>query len=68
MLALGERIADELGRGALDQVLIKGDNGLVLMMAVSDQAVLTVLAGEDAKLGLALLDMRRAADALRELA
>ena len=67
MLALGERIAQELGRGALDQVIIRGDNGYVLMTAVNDNAVLTVLVGQDAKLGLALLDMQRTAAGLREL-
>ena len=67
MLALGERIAQELGRGALDQVFIKGDTGYVLMTAVNNNAVLTVLVGEEAKLGLALLDMQRTAEALREL-
>ena len=67
MLALGERIAQELGRGALDQVFIKGKNGYVLMSAVNDNAVLTVLVGQEAKLGLALLDLRRAAKALRNL-
>ncbi len=66
MLALGERIAQELGRGALDQVFIKGDNGYVLMMAVNESAVLTGLVGAEAKLGLALLDMQRTAAGLRE--
>ena len=67
MLALGDRIAQELGRGALDQVFIKGDNGYVLMTTVNDNAVLTVLVGEEARLGLALLDTRQAAEALRDL-
>lgn len=67
MLALGERIAYELERGALEHIFIKGDNGYVLMMAVNESAVLTVLADEKAKLGLALLDLRRAAKELREL-
>ena len=67
MLALGERIAQELGRGALDQVFIKGDNGYVLMTAVNDNAVLTVVVGEEARLGLALLDTRRTAADLRAL-
>ena len=35
MLALGERIAAELGRGELDQVYIKGDSGYVLLMSVT---------------------------------
>lgn len=67
MLSLGERIASELGRGTLDQVYIKGENGYVVLMAVGEEAVLTALAREKAKLGLILLDMRRAAEDLAKL-
>jgi len=62
MLSLGDRIASELGRGALEQVYIKGDQGYVVLMAVGEEAVLTALAREGAKLGLIFLDMRRAAE------
>src|SRR5512142_1558438 len=61
MLSLGERIATELGRGELDQVYIRGNNGYVFLMSAGQEAVLTVLARKDAKLGLVFLDMRRAA-------
>ncbi|HZQ09586.1 MAG TPA: roadblock/LC7 domain-containing protein [Anaerolineae bacterium] len=61
MLSLGERIASELGRGGLDQVYVRGDNGYVLLNAVGEDAVLTVLARRDAKLGLVFLDTKRAA-------
>jgi len=67
MLSLGERIASELGRGSLNQVYIKGENGYVILMSVGEEAVLTVLAREQAKLGLLLLDMRRATETLEEL-
>jgi len=67
MLSLGERIASELGRGSLEQVYIKGSNGYVFLMSVADDAVLTALARKHAKLGLLLLDMCRAADALAKL-
>jgi predicted regulator of Ras-like GTPase activity (Roadblock/LC7/MglB family) len=67
MLSLGERIASELGRGSLEQVYIKGSTGYVLLMSVADDAVLTGLARENAKLGLLLLDMCRAAEALSKL-
>ena len=67
MLSLGERIAGELGRGMLDQVYIRGDNGYVILMSVGEEAVLTSLARQDAKLGLVFLDMRRAAADLTRL-
>src|SRR5438552_2700316 len=52
MLSLGERISNELGRGALDQVYIRGAEGYVFLMAAGEEAVLTVLARREAKLGL----------------
>lgn len=67
MLSLGERIASELGRGILDQVYIRGESGFVILMAIGTEAVLTVLAREQAKLGLLFLDMRRAADDLTQM-
>lgn len=67
MLSLGERIANELRRGELDQVYIRGDDGLVVLMAVGEEAVLTTLVREGARLGLILLDMRRTADDLERL-
>jgi predicted regulator of Ras-like GTPase activity (Roadblock/LC7/MglB family) len=67
MLSLGERIASELGRGILEQVYIRGELGYVLLMAVGDEAVLTVMARKEAKLGLILLDMKRAVEDLNQL-
>ena len=67
MLSLGERIASELGRGSLEQVFIKGEKGYVVLMSVGQDAVLTALAREPAKLGLIFLDMRRTAEDLVKL-
>ncbi len=67
MLSLGERIATELGRGNLDQVYIRGKNGFVILTSVGKEAVLTVLARPQAKLGLLFMDMRRTAEDLTEL-
>jgi predicted regulator of Ras-like GTPase activity (Roadblock/LC7/MglB family) len=67
MLSLGERIASELGRGSLDQVYIRGNDGYVILMSVGVEAVLTALARADAKLGLIFLDMKRATSDLAKL-
>lgn len=67
MLSLGERISSELGRGNLEQVYIRGGNGFVILTAVGEEAVLTALAREQAKLGLVFLEMRRAAEDLTHL-
>ncbi len=67
MLSLGERIASELTRGELEQVNVKGNNGYVILTSVGEEAVLTVMARKDAKLGLILLDVNRAVDALEQI-
>jgi hypothetical protein len=61
MLSLGERISSELQRGSLEEVYIRGDQGMVLLTAVGKDAVLTALSRDEAKLGLIFLEMRRAA-------
>jgi uncharacterized protein len=67
MLSLGERIATELGRGSLEQVYIRGDNGYVFLTSVGEDAVMTVLARKEAKLGLIFLDMKRVAEDLEQI-
>jgi predicted regulator of Ras-like GTPase activity (Roadblock/LC7/MglB family) len=67
MLSLGERIAGELGRGTLNEVYIRGEDGFVVLTSVGEEAVLTALARKDAKLGLIFLEMRRAAEDLDRL-
>lgn len=64
MLSLGEQISKEMGRGSLEQVHIKGDNGYVVLISVGEKAVLTALVNQQAKLGMIFLDMRRTADDL----
>ncbi|HGX92008.1 MAG TPA: hypothetical protein ENK35_01690 [Candidatus Tenderia sp.] len=67
MLSLGDRTAQELARGSLEQVLIKGDNGYVLMTHAGKEAVLSVLAKPSARLGLIFLDVKRAAEAISKV-
>jgi len=67
MLSLGERIAGELSRGLLDQVYVRGDQGYVLLASVGEDAVLTVLAHEGAKLGLVFMMIRRTVGALERI-
>jgi predicted regulator of Ras-like GTPase activity (Roadblock/LC7/MglB family) len=67
MLTLGEKAAMELGKGALEQVIIKGDNGWLLAIQAGMNACLTVSTTDQAKLGLVFLDMKRAAERVAEM-
>jgi predicted regulator of Ras-like GTPase activity (Roadblock/LC7/MglB family) len=61
LLAMGERTSRELSRGDLEQVYVRGKEGLVILMGAGTDGVLAALCRRNAKLGLIFLDMARAA-------
>lgn len=67
MLSLGDRTAKELARGELEQVLVKGNKGYVLLTYAGAEAVLTVLCKSNARLGLIFLDVKRAAESISKI-
>ena len=67
LLSLGARAGIELGLGAPEQVLIRGENGYAVLRTASSGTVLLVLATSHAKLGLVLLDMQRAIREINKL-
>ncbi|WP_026311345.1 roadblock/LC7 domain-containing protein [Parafrankia elaeagni] len=66
MLSLGTQASMELNRGALDQILIRGQRGHVLLTRAGPETVLVVITRPDAQLGATFLDVRRGAEALSE--
>ena len=66
LLSLGERAADGLGRGGLNQVYIEGDTGTVFLVSAEDEAVLVAVASRGAKVGMMLYEVRRAAEAVAD--
>lgn len=67
LLSLGERAAEGLGRGALSQVYVEGENGTVFLVAAEDEGVLVAVAAKGAKVGLMLFEVRRAAAAVADV-
>ncbi len=67
LLSLGERTSHELQRGDLEQVYVKGTSGYIVLMQAGKEGVLEGIAGAGAKLGMLLLDMKRAAQELARL-
>lgn len=67
MLSLGERSSQELGRGDLERVLVKGAQGYIVLASAGREAVVTVLTSERAKLGMVFLDLSRAAKKISEV-
>jgi hypothetical protein len=66
LLSLGERAAEGLGRGALSQVYVEGEDGTVFLISADDEAVLVAVAAKGAKAGLMLFEVRRAAEAVAD--
>ncbi len=67
LLNLGSRAGVELGRGGLQQVIIGGEQGYIVMVGATPGTLLLVLATKDAKLGLVFLEMQRAVTELRKI-
>ncbi len=61
LLTLGERAAQNLGKGELAQVFVEGSQGHVILMSAGTSAVLVAVTSPDAKAGLILFEMRKAA-------
>jgi len=68
LVAMGERASSDLARGALQQVFIRGQQGLVVLMAAGDDNVLAVLCAANTKLGPLFADTERALRELSKLA
>ncbi len=60
--AQANRIVDEIQRGKLAQVLIRGQYGYALIMSAGEQAVLTVMLNKKVSLGLIFLCCVRSAN------
>ena len=67
LLTLGERAATNLGKGALSQVFVEGEDGHVILMAAGTDAVFVTVTSTEAKVGLVLFEMRRIAGRIAEI-
>jgi predicted regulator of Ras-like GTPase activity (Roadblock/LC7/MglB family) len=66
-LNLAERVVVELDKGNLKEMTVKGDAGLVIIIQVGEQAVLTGTTLSEARLGLILLEMKRTAKSIAKI-
>lgn len=61
MLSMGSRTNQELNRGKVKQMYVKGETGYVLIVSAGQHAVLLAMAKSEAKLGLIFLELGRTA-------
>lgn len=60
LLSLGSRASMELKRGAVQEVIVRGDHGYVVLISAGRGTLLLALTNESSKLGLIFFDMREA--------
>ena len=62
-----ERICKELGKGEAQMSFVRGEGGYILVTSAGPNAILMLMTGPEAKLGLLFLEMRRLAKEIEEL-
>jgi predicted regulator of Ras-like GTPase activity (Roadblock/LC7/MglB family) len=67
LLNLGTRAAAELARGAVQEVIVRGENGYAVVISAGRGALLLAVTNETSKLGLVFFDMREAIRALQKV-
>src|SRR5512135_1196684 len=61
IIALGERVLGRLTRGEIDRILLDGTMGGIVVVPAGQEAALAAMVGKEAKLGLVMYEVRRAA-------
>jgi predicted regulator of Ras-like GTPase activity (Roadblock/LC7/MglB family) len=61
MLSLAAKTAQELARGNLEQVLIEGENGYLLIVHIGQNAVLSVISRPSSNLGMVFIEAKKTA-------
>lgn len=67
LLSLGSRASMELNRGAVQEVIVRGDHGYAVLLSAGRGALLLALTNESSKLGLVFFDMREAVQGLQKV-
>lgn len=67
MLSLGEQIAKDLARGAIERILVEGEKGCSILVGCGEEVVLLILASKESKQGILFLAIKRLVDDLKSL-
>jgi predicted regulator of Ras-like GTPase activity (Roadblock/LC7/MglB family) len=67
LLSLGERAAEELERGRLEQVVVRAEKGDVILTSVGEDALLLTLMSKEAKLGMIFMALKRLVKELKKI-
>jgi len=67
VLNIGSRALEELKRGSLKELFVRGENGLICLMKATEDSVLSTIVRSDANVGLVLVEMRKAVQEISQV-
>jgi predicted regulator of Ras-like GTPase activity (Roadblock/LC7/MglB family) len=67
LLSLADTTAKELQRGKINQLVLEGENGYVLIIHVGAKAVLGIVTRKNASLGMVFVEAKKTADEILKI-
>lgn len=67
IIAISDKVLAQLARGTINRVLIDGSEGGIVVMPAGGEAALAAMVGQNAKLGIVMLALRRSADQVQRI-
>jgi predicted regulator of Ras-like GTPase activity (Roadblock/LC7/MglB family) len=67
LIALGEQTLQRLAQGKMERLMIEGEGGAMIVYPIDRNSALAAMIDKNAKIGLVLLSVARAAHFLREI-
>lgn len=67
VVSIGDRINEELQRGAMEHILLKGTQGYSVLTLCGKEALFLVLASIEVKQGILMLEIRRVVEEMAQL-
>jgi len=67
VLNIGSRALEELKRGNLRELLVRGEDGLICLMRATGDSVLSTIVRSEANIGLVLVEMRKAVQKISQI-
>ncbi len=67
LLNVSSRVLEELQKGFVEDLVVKGENGLIAIISVNPEIILATMAKKDVNLGLLLLSMKKAKDKILKI-
>ena len=67
ILMMSKKSVEKVKKGLLKRVLIEGEEGSILVIQTKNNSILGCVLKEKAKIGLAMIELKRAADRIDEI-